>query len=276
MSTLIIKNNLISGGVGKLQKDALVSSGTLFCLDFSNMGCIQNGDLETVSDLAVYAKNDLEIPNSIDFALTDRGVKPALTSLKGFPIVNLGSYATTAFDSGINIDGIDKYLFSKQPKSLWVVWIVADDSRPEKVSDTWFKSGDVSNQNIRSVGGSGLSASLRLANGEGVTNFNISQITQIGIEFQGAGLPNKIFVNGKFYVNAATNAVGYSAETSNPISIGVKAPVKNTTITLFRTLLEDLTKSGRSASEVIQKDYNYVNALNEYSGIVKRPFANVT
>src|SRR5690606_35399718 len=108
MSTLIIKNNLISGGQGKLQKDAVVSSGTLFCLDFSNAGCVLNSDLATVSDLAVYAKNDLGIPNVVGFSLTDRGVKPALTALKGYPVVNLGSYSATAFDSGINIQGIDQ------------------------------------------------------------------------------------------------------------------------------------------------------------------------
>lgn len=276
METLVIKNNLLSGGSEKLYRDAIVSKGSLFCFDFSNKGCVSNGDLTTVRDLALESKNDLGIIDDVSFDVTDRGVVPDLTNNMGYPIVNLGSYNNSSYDSGLNIHNVDDYLFTKQPpRTLFVAWMAIDGLFSPGYSGIWFKSGDASMSNIRLVNGASF-LSVRMVS-EGFTNHPASQnVVQMAVERQGVGLPNKLYINGKFYGVATELGGAFSAPDGlQPISIGLKQPNQNTNVTIYRTFLEDLTVSGRTAQEVIAKDYAYVNAINEYAGIEKRPFANL-
>ncbi len=276
METLVIKNNLLTGGSGKLYRDVIVDVGTIFCLDFSNKGCLTNDNLATVRDLAKEAKDDLLIPNNVLFKVTDRGTVPALTAKKGYPIVDLGSYSATANDSGLQTKGVDEYLFSKQPHSLMVVWLdCAGTGRSNLGSDNVIASSDTNVENIRLTGGGGATVSLRFG-GIGFANYNVgSNVTQLAVEYIDSTQPLKLYVNGRYYGLSSANGYGFKAATANPLNIGAKTPLRNTTINLYRPAIFDLAKSGKAALDVVEKDYNYVNALGEFDGIAKRPYANV-
>lgn len=277
METLVIKNNLLSGGTEKLYRDVIVSNGTLFCLDFSNSGCVPSGGLESVRDLALESKQDLGIPNDVSFLVTDRGEVPSLTSLGGYPLVDLGSYSANDVDSGLNIGGVDAYLNENQPeRTLFTFWIGPEDNGGVDTLLAWMGGGDGSSMqnsnNIRLQGGT-ESISARLG-GIGFASAPRSGINQFSIERVGLGEPNKLYINGIYYGEAGEGSTPFE-EATRPLSIGVKTPGVSSNTVIYRAFLEDLTVSGRSALGVIQKDYNYVNALGEYTGIQKRPYANV-
>lgn len=271
METLVIKNNLLSGGTQKLYRDAIVVKGSLFCFDFSNSGCVRNGDLTTVRDLASESKQELGITDNVSFNVTDRGVVPALNTNKGYPIVDLGSYSATAYDSGLNIFGIDEYLFTNQPEKMIVTIWVGNSNLSGATSQEWMKAGN--RENFRATGPSSTSMYFTASS---ISQEPLPSIKQLSVERQGVGLPNKIYINGKYVGEGSADAVLFSENTNgNPLSIGAKSPIANTNIVLYRAFMEDLTVSGRSALEVVQKDYNYVNALHEFAGIEPRPFANL-
>lgn len=276
METLVIKNNLLTGGNGKLFRDVMVDIGTLLCMDFSNKGCLVSEDLTTVRDLAKEAKDDLLIPNNVLFKVTDRGSVPALSSKKGYPIVNLGSYSSTANDSGLQIKGIDEYLFAKQPHSLFVIWLdCSGTGRSDLATDTIITSSDALFENIRVSGGAGATIGIRFG-GIGFVNYNVgSNVTQLAVEYINNTQPVKLYINGREYGLGSANAYGFKAPTANPLNIGAKTPGKNTTVNLYRPEIYDLSKSGKTALEVVEKDYNYVNALGIFDGIQKRPYANI-
>lgn len=276
METLVIKNNLLTGGSGKLYRDVIVNAGTLLCLDFSNKGCLTNDNLSTVRDLAKEAKDDLSIPNNVQFKVTDRGTVPPLTTKKGYPIVDLGSYSATANDSGLQVKGIDEYLFAKQPHSLMVLWLdCAGTSRSNLGSDNVIASSDSNAENIRLTGGAGATVSLRFG-GIGFVNYNVgTNVSQLAVEYIDSTQPLKLYVNGRYYGLSSANGYGFKAATANPLNIGAKTPLRNTTINLYRPDIFDLTKYGKTALEVVERDYNYVNALGEFEGITKRPYANI-
>ena len=272
METLVIKNNLLSGGTQKLYRDVIVEKGTLFCFDFSNAGCVSNDDLTTVRDLALESKQELGIPNNVSFNVTDRGSVPALNEKKGYPLVDLGSYSSTAYDSGLNVFGIDEYLFDKQPeKMVWTMWLSLGDI-VDSSSTQWLKSGNLGNFYAQGR----ISVTMNFNASSIVSNPMTVNSIQLSVERQGNGMPNKIYINGKYVEDGPANAAIFLENTvGNPLSIGAKSPLTDTNLVLYRAFMEDLTESGRTALEVVQKDYNYVNALGEFAGIEPRPFANL-
>lgn len=271
METLVIKNNLLSGGTQKLYRDAIVVKGSLFCFDFSNAGCVRNDDLTTVRDLASESKQEIGISDIVSFDVTDRGTVPSLNGKKGYPIVDLGSYSANAYDSGLNVFGIDDYLFNNQPEKMIVTIWVGRGEIANPTSNEWIKAGN--RENFRVIGPQSTSMYLTATS---LVNESLLSIKQLSVERQGVGLPNKIYINGKYVGEGSADAVLFSESTNgNPLSIGAKSPGTNTNIVLYRAFMEDLTVSGRSALEVVQKDYNYVNALHEFAGIEPRPFANL-
>lgn len=272
METLVIKNNLLSGGTQKLYRDVIVEKGTLFCLDFSNAGCLRNDDLTTVRDLALESKQELGITDNVSFDVTDRGVVPALNANKGYPIVNLGSYNVNSYDSGLNIFGIDEYLFNEQPENVIITLWVGTGSITEAASNEWIRAGN--RDNFRATGA--LDQTSMHFTASSLVNESLPNIKQLSVERQGVGLPNKIYINGKYVGEGSANAILFSENTAgNPFSIGAKAPLTDTNLVLYRAFMEDLTVSGRTALEVVQKDYNYVNGIGEFAGIEPRPFANL-
>lgn len=272
METLVIKNNLLSGGAQKLYRDVIVEKGTLFCLDFSNAGCVRGGDLTTIRDLALESKQELGIVNDVSFNVTERGVVPELTVKKGYPLVDLGSYSSNAYDSGINIFGIDEYLFEKQPeKMVWTLWLSLNNI-PNAASTQWFKAGNIGNLYAQGA----TSVSMNFNGSSIVTHPLTANSIQLSVERQGNGLPNKIYINGKYVQDGSANASFFVENiNNNPLSIGSKAPLSSTNSILYRSFMEDLTVTGRTALQVVQKDYNYVNGIGEFAGIVPRPYANL-
>lgn len=281
METLVIKNNLLSGGTEKLYRDAVVTNGSLFCFDFSNKGCVLNDDLSTVRDLALESKNDLGIPNLVSFSTANDVPVPDLTELKGFPLVNLGSTNTNNVDTGLNIFGVDDYLANEQPeKTVFIFWIGIQDAGFSSGQMIILASGDSATQvetnNFRiqpsDITVSARHASISFAN----QSRPLGVSAQYAIERVGLGQPNRHYINGIYIGDSSNNAEEFNPAVSNrPISVGLKSTGANSNHVLYRFLSEDLDVSGRSAIDVIQKDYSYVNALGEFSGIEKRPFANV-
>lgn len=272
METLVIKNNLLSGGTQKLYRDVIVEKGTLFCFDFSNGGCVSNDDLTTVRDLALESKQELGIVNDVSFNVTDRGTVPDLTDKKGYPMVDLGSYSANSYDSGLNVYGIDEYLFEQQPsKVVWTLWL-SYDSVFGATSVRYMMAGNTGNFYAQGS----FNVSMNFNASSIITHPISSNSVQLSVERQGNGLPNKIYINGKYVEDGSMDAgVFLENINNNPFSIGVKTPITSSGAILYRTFMEDLTVSGRSALEVVQKDYNYVNALGEFAGIEPRPYANL-
>lgn len=271
METLVIKNNLLSGGTQKLYRDVIVENGTLFCFDFSNAGCVRNDDLATVRDLAMEAKQELGIADNVSFDVTDRGVVPALNGKKGYPIVDLGSYSANAYDSGLNIFGIDDYLFNNQPEKMLITFWVGTGEITNSTSNEWAKAGN--RDNFRASGS--VATSMHFTSSSIVAE-PLPDVKQLTVERQGVGLPNRIYINGKYEGEGSADAVSFSENTGgNPFSIGAKVPFTDTNLVLYRAFMEDLTVSGRSALDIVQKDYNYVNGIGEFAGIEPRPFANL-
>lgn len=279
---LVIQNTNIEAPAGspKIYRDPLVSEGTLSLLDFSNRGTTVGFDLSKgVYDLAREAAEQLEVltnpivlPSTPALQLTaDRGISPA----------NSGAAGTDKYNNGVSIHGVTRYLYEKQPRTLFTFWVKADLSYSGLAASQMIKSNDPSTRGNFYVSNPSTVnplVSVRLADKISIDNLNIgTDYAQVSVEFTGASAPNKAYLNSAYTGDGSVAAGGFiEPEGDESIQIGHKGPGGSSgSLVIYRLLIEDLTVSGRSAEDVITKDYNYVNGINEFAGTPKRPFANL-
>ncbi|MGB7527707.1 hypothetical protein [Sphingobacterium cellulitidis] len=278
---LVIKNTneIADENSPIIYKDPLVTKGTLLCVDFSNGVTIKGGSLSKgLIDLADDAAIEIGVQtNPMVMNPTDMNI----TVDKGLSPFNIGFIGNSGFHRGINFSDITRYLYEKQPKALLTFWIKANMTSQDLSSSVMVVSEDASAQGnvfIQNPSNINPYVSARFANKRSLANFNIgSNYTQISIEFTGTTTPNKVYVNGEYLQDGEDSVGGFIEPTGNEV-IGVGhrgAGGSNGSLTLYRIIIEDLTASERSAESVIIQDYNFVNALEEYEGIIKRPFANI-
>lgn len=281
---LVIKNQHEESENGeRIYRDALVSEGTLMLVDFSNGGTTFNKDLtKGVYDLARDAAELIGLYTSPEFL--SKTTLPTLSDKDGLPLVDLGAFGTSDFDTGLNFHGIGKYLYENQPRTLMTFWLELDTSRGNlrdgRIISTPDSGGVGNNLRVLTPSAVNTTISANLAGKSTLSSYNIGNKTptQVSIEYVNSSTPSNIYINGELLGVGSAAEGGFTQPTENDLlSIGFKSVIGNNSMaTLYRFMLEDLTKSGRTASQVVAKDYNYVNQLGEFaSKPTKRPFANV-
>lgn len=262
-------------GASKLYRDAVVNSGTLFAVDFSNKGTLKNYDVTSgapVLDLAREAASDLGFINSAS-VIGDEDF--SLTAGKGF---NTGD-ATSGDNKGILVSGgLGDYLASNQPHSLLILWYRAQATPTGNFQ--FFRSIEgtsYSNTNIRAnFNSSAFGLGLAVTFGGTATPVNPitrteeGQLVQFAVEFQGVGQPLKIYKNGVLVTQSSGNATGFTS--SDAFGIGRMEDVGVGNAGLYRMIVEDLDVSGRSVYEALQDDYHYCRGVGKYDAIAPRPF----
>lgn len=277
---LVIKNDNVTAPSGseKVYRDALVSEGTLMLVDFENTGTTVDFDLSKgVFDLAREAAEQLGVFTAPEVSL----VSPIdITADRGVPGNPIGS---TSFSRGLLFKGIGKYLYDNQPRCIVSAWIKLDMSVPNIQNSQMIRTNDVGtvgNIGIQSASTVNPTISARMADKFSIpSSQNIGEdYTQVSIEFTGPTTPNKVYINGVYqYDGSAAEGAFVENDANDVLRIGHPQVSTTGPMTVYRMLIEDLDVSGRSAQEVVAKDYNYVNQLGEFSDVpTKRSYANVT
>jgi|GEM_PF-1209118 len=275
--TLVIKNKNVSLPSGeKLYRDALVTNGTIYLTDFSNRGATNNFSVKN-SDIVMDLARESSVPLGViaqGQIITNKS-SSELTAKKGFTadgITGPGAY-------GLNIQAIAEYLTNHQNNNilfnLWVNTGVSGNARGfirtygggTDWSNTAFRANISNTGNLTmTIAGVALQSSTYYP----LPNSDV----RLAYLYQGVGKGLKVWINGVYKGETAALATGFSAANMT-IIIGKPEISATGNQTFYRMLIEDLTVSGRTAEAVVEKDYNYVNALGEYEGIPKRPFANL-
>lgn len=263
-------------GAERLYRDALVTKGSLLAVDFSNRGTLDNFDVASpVLDLAREPAAELGVVNMIENTYDSDS---ELSQGRGVQTYE-GEEDPGATKGMVFSGGLLPYLYENQPNSIAILWArVNEDYRTEEEVaimsfDTNLSSG-VNGTDFRSR----LTETNRLTlsfGGSGIAGGDISpsySLQQVAVEFR-PGETNRYFIDGVF--RGETNDVtAFSNNTAFAFGPKIKAKAPAADAAIYRFLIEDLEQSGRTADEVVLKDYNYVHALGEFEGIPKRPFVD--
>lgn len=275
--TLVIRNkNIILTEGTKLYRDALVTVGTVYLTDLSNRGATQNGAVKNgdkIFDLGRESSLDMDV-NAEGYIVTNKA-DSALTAKKGFSAIGISGNG--AF--GVNIPDVLDYLTNnKTHKFLFSIWVntgttgnslgfIRSYGGGTDWTNTAFRANISNTGNLTmTIGGAVISGATFLP----APNTD----ARIAYLYQGVGLPLKVWVNGVYKGETPAVTTGFDA-IGKTIVIGKPEISALGSQTFYRMLIEDLDVSGRNADDVVQKDYNYVNAIGEYTGIPKRPYANL-
>lgn len=246
-----------------LQKDAVANEGTLLLLDFSNPQSLDNYSTKLGDPVKNMAINDLEVGGNLNryMSLNDR---------RGLKFTDL-----TGVGQGVNLgpDLIDYLVENEDHNYAFIFWIESPSGSADLGTrffrpiggDTTTLSISFSRTRAYSVSFCGVTYSVTLANSD--TPY------QLGLIKNGSEI--RRFVNGNVQALVSSSPPGFAAADGVGIGNWEDSNAAKCPAFLYRLLIEDLTVSGRSYTEAIRTDYNYVNALGEYAGIAKRPYANV-
>lgn len=269
---LVIKTNRIVSpeGAEKLYRDALVTKGSLILHDYSNRGNLDNYNITTDSpvwDLARDASLDLEINNS---TLSLAG-QNELTEGKGLDrskmTGTLPAGSVVGFDLGLDLAN---YLVENQPRSVFTAWVRRPTTAAGRILSMPTSEGIGWNATIN-FGGSEYTVAMSFAGAAGL-GIAGDRFHQVSLEFIGIGQPLNIYVDGEFYGNSTGDATGFSAPSASTKIGRFEGSLVSNPI-LYRFFIEDLDISGRTALEVVKKDWDYCNGIGEYIGLpTKRPF----
>ena len=259
-------------GAKKAFGDALVEQGTIQLVDFSNGGTLIGGSVangKPVNNLAALSAKEYGFLGH--GAVVGSGM--ALTPGKGFDATGgAAGGGQGAFFSG----SILNYLKANESdhKYLLVFWIRAKQA--DFVAGGIFRSLNGSTVTYNDVRAN-ISAIKTISptfggggNGTVAINASDGKAIQVGITFKMGQAP-EIFKDGIFLNNGTISATGFSG-IANQIGIGKVETGPAPTAPVYRWLIEDLTVTGRSAEEVVRKDYDYSHAIGQFQGIQKRPW----
>lgn len=268
-------------GAEKLYRDALVGEGTLFLQDFSNRGTLYNFRLnngDPVYDLAREVSIPMGMNNSITFKHNLEEGNPELTEGKGFRVDNLGRNPGSAENLGIDL-GTDllEALSERTGGVLLVTWCrINPEATGSGAFVTSTGNGGGNNYPIRfygsSFGGGFINISFAGAAGGGAPeDYADGKLVQVALEYIGEGIPNNIYINGSFS-GASTNVAASFGDPDSNLVLG-KIDTINRSGIMYRWFIEDLNISGRTAEDVVQKDWDYCHGTGEYTGLpTRRPF----
>lgn len=278
MGLVLKTKNTVITATEKLYKDALVSNGTLLLHDYSNRGTLYNYQVKhgfpfrDLSDSKALGINNE--PNYINAYVQENPLS------KGFGVKMYGWGAAT----GSNLLGFNlkkdllNYLASNATHefifSFWVRRNPAITGSGAFLTSTQTVSGNTTNVlrlNISSTG----NITPTIAGATVTTDIDTSNglLYNITAHYKGAGQKMSVYINGDYKRETAGNALGFGTNSSDLV-IGFTGGSTPAAL-LYRIMIEDLTVSGRSASEVVSTDWAYCNGIEEFSGTdSKRPFIN--
>lgn len=280
--TLVIKTKGITAPIGaeKLYRDALVSEGSLMLQDFSNRGSLSDFSIDNgapVYDLARDISLPLGIDNYTTFKHNLESGEPSLTDGKGVRVDNLGTNPGGEDKLGINL-GRDllNYLSSKTGGILLITWVRLDPSASEANGAFVTSTGDGGGNNFpirfNKTSDNGVNISFAgAATGSRGSDHSGGKVVQIALEYEGENLPLNCYIDGVFARNSSKPAATFGNPDSD-LLFG-KDDTQNRRPVMYRWLVEDLNLSGRTADEVVQKDWEYCTGTGEFEGLpTKRPF----
>src|SRR5690606_24339947 len=128
---------------------------------------------------------------------------PDLTPKKGLPMAFLGN-EIYMYRSGIIIRGVGQYLYDNQPNSVNIFWVgfsepaVQNVSRGVRVAQASGITGNYALSLLFQSCSGSPSLSIRVAGKSGSCNIGASRdtATQVAVEFRGADLPTRYYING--------------------------------------------------------------------------------
>lgn len=274
--TLVIRDrNLHLQEGDKLYKDVMVTEGTILALDFSNTGTtdgfnVDNGAI--VRNLAKETAEQLEavITGSIKTSTEEN----QLNSKKGFTGEALP--ASPSGEWGVNIQGVLDYLTENSGHSFAIImWAengtigTARSFMRSKVEE------DYTNTSLRANISATGNITVTVAGAQVAGSGQFPPATGVfatAYEYRGVGQPVQTWINTTDKGDTPMLASGFNAA-GGTLIIGRPEIAVVSDAAIYRILIEDLTVSGRTTEEIMLKDWNYVNALGEFLGIQKRPFA---
>lgn len=270
-------------GAEKVYRDALVTKGTLFLFDYSNQGTLDNYNINSgqkAYDLAREAESELELT-------TNEGVfqwnKAALLT-DGKGLQSAGNVSGTG-QQGVKYSfGGSSHLVNNQPNVLFIAWVRQKSDRPttdqdsalfssfptasDVVGDSMFRvrAPQTGQSFIVDIAG-GSTSSLSLTTTKGA-------LVQLAVEFTAAGQPINVFYNGAPYATPSTgSATGFTA--IDHIMMGsYNNNNLESSVAIYRGLIEDLSESGRTAADVVKADHDYVFGINDFETTPARPFVD--
>lgn len=261
-------------GAKKAFGDALVEQGTLQLVDFSNGGTLVGNSVADGKPV-----NNLAVLSAMEYGFIGHGSVVgngmALTPGKGFDATG----GAAGGGQGVFFqEAVLDYLKANESTNeyIFVFWTRAKSA--DFVGGGLFRSlngSTTSYTDIRANISSIKSISPVLgvgSNGSVLIDASDGMIIQVGITFKMGEFPD-IFKNGSFLNAGTVSATGFSG-ISNQMGIGKVETGPAPTAPIYRWLIEDLTVTGRTAEEVVRKDYDYVYGIGQYQGIIRRPFVD--
>ncbi|MGO3807796.1 MAG: hypothetical protein ACTJHT_16085 [Sphingobacterium sp.] len=266
---LVIKYNNLEYGAEAvpLYKDARTNQGTILALDFSSRTCVVGNGISSVN-----LPNDLSAMDIVNFGYTFTEAK-TLTSKKGIHVSQDSIVA--ANQHGLIFNDIMDYILANPTHNIGMtIWAMRDST-----------IGGPGERFLRCLGGLGnfdlsiddTTTQFRIAGGSHTqtVSANIDRIVQYSMTYTPDNSRATRGINGNIFGAMTTVPTGWQDLGELGVGKLEESVVSRSPVVMYRMLIEDLTVSGQSEEDFVLKDYNYVNALGEYSGIEKRPFSNI-
>jgi hypothetical protein len=159
---------------------------------------------------------------------------------------------------------------------LAIYWVRKNAEITTNDDEAFITSIDGSGRNmVRLKLNNGKDLIPTLCNGTGIQE-EISQVnvTQVAIAYKGVGNLPDSYKNGVFKGQGTTVALSVSSPSTDLI-IGNQNASLDINAVLYRVVIEDLTLSGRTALDVVKKDFDYCTQTGEYiNSPTKRPFVD--
>lgn len=266
-------------GAEELRYHALVNDGTLLLYDFSNAGSVSsptltNGDI--VQDLGRQISLPLGINNEGLVKNFPEGVS-TLTEGKGYT-TQVEGVAGSGVGIGMSTE-IMSYLAANKPNSVATITyrVPAGTITQGNVFIAHNSVGGLAEQkNISVVLDHPGRLLFRFGNssvGLNDTAYSQGQLGQVGIEFRGDGLPVRMFENGQFIGEKAENNPGGFVEPTYP-TIGFLRTGQSASIAVYMFSITDLTKTDKTADEIVKDSWDYSNSQGKFTGMKKMPYVD--
>lgn len=266
-------------GAEELRYHALANDGTLLLYDFSNAGSVSSPTLtngDKVQDLGRQSSLPLGINNEGLVKNFPEG-ESGLTEGKGFttdvPGVSGGGHGL-----GMSPE-IMSYLATNKPNSVaTITYRVPTGTITQGNVFIAHNSigGYVEQKNIEVYMSPTGGLRFRFGNSSITTSDGSSpqgQLAQLAIEFRGDGLLGRMFKNGQFVKEAPELNPGGFVEPTYP-TIGLLRTGPSASIAVYMFSVTDLTKTDKTADEVVQETWDYANSQGKFSGMKKMPYVD--
>lgn len=285
---LVFKNNnaVAPDGAPKIYPDRRVNDGTITMIEFSNQFSAVGGDLNVgIRDLAA---NTLAREGIISHPKIGASWPQSLKLDEKSGLLMDGLTNNDFYGTGVRIEGVSSYLYNKQPNVLMLLWVAlnqydVDNVRSGRVLRAGTNKEAVFNMTVVAPSTINPYISVSIGNKSGFVNQDIgfNQPTQLAVEFVDGSTENRLYMNGVFVGTggAASGSFLPTTPANDFLSIGGMTPTsgQHNPVTFYEHEMHDLSISGRTALDIVEENYNYVNGLGEFSQFlgVRRPYANL-